>query len=127
MLPARTVRVLALLSAVVLLLFGAMKFLGGEMVRQEFEQHWGYPAWFAYVTGVLELTAGGLLLVPRVRFHGAILASFIMLGAVVTHLRVPEVGLLPLALVVLGCSAAVAWTLRHGPVPADDEASAAGA
>lgn len=44
---------------------------------------WGYPDWFHYLTGALELTAAALL-ISRYRLFGAILGACVMTGAVST-------------------------------------------
>lgn len=48
----------------------------------------GIGQWFRYVTGILEIGGGLLLLVPRVQAVGASLLTAVMLGAVTTHLFV---------------------------------------
>lgn len=61
----------------------------------------GIGQWFRYVTGILEIGGGVLLLVPRVQAFGAALLSAVMLGAVATHLVVlHNAPSLPLALLV---------------------------
>ena len=49
-------------------------------------RHWGYPAWFRIMIGVLELSAVVLLLLGRTAAFGAILIIVVMLGAWATHL-----------------------------------------
>jgi len=69
----------------------------------------GIGQWFRYVTGILEIGGGVLLLVPRVQAVGAALLSTVMVGAVATHLFVlhnapsmPLVLLVGLAFVLVG-------------------------
>jgi len=69
----------------------------------------GIGQWFRYVTGILEIGGGVLLLVPRVQAVGAALLSTVMVGAVATHLFVlhnapsmPLVLLVGLAVVLVG-------------------------
>lgn len=95
----------------VMLAMGASKLLTPETARAEFV-HWGYPAWFARVVGITELVGAMLVLWPGMRFFGAILLAGVLLGAVVTHLRVPEVGFLPLAVPLLALASLVAWRTR---------------
>lgn len=45
---------------------------------------WGYPTWFHYVTGFLELAAAVLLWVAAWRFWGALLGAAVMLAAAAT-------------------------------------------
>ena len=49
-------------------------------------RHWGYPAWFRVLIGILELTAVLLLALGRTAAFGAIIIIVVMLGAWVTHL-----------------------------------------
>jgi putative oxidoreductase len=48
----------------------------------------GVGQWFRYVTGLVELTGAGLILIPKTRVIGAGLLAATMLGAIVTHLFV---------------------------------------
>ena len=41
-----------------------------------------------YATGIAELVAAILLLIPRTSFFGALLAFFIMIGAIATHVLI---------------------------------------
>ncbi len=45
---------------------------------------WGYPAWFHYVTALLELTAAVLLIGAASRPHGAALGALVMAAATLT-------------------------------------------
>jgi uncharacterized membrane protein YphA (DoxX/SURF4 family) len=47
---------------------------------------WGYPAWFAYFIGGLEMLAAILLLVPQVAPYAACTLVAVMLGALYTVL-----------------------------------------
>ncbi len=62
----------------------------------------GYPVTFMKLTGGLELLGGIGLLVPRVRKWAALGLVGLMLGAVATHIRVPEtLGMLPMPLLTM--------------------------
>lgn len=105
----RSVRVVASVMAAVFAFFGAMKFIGGELVQAQFAA-WGYPGWFAYVTGALEIAAAVLLAFGAMRFYGAVLGAVVMVGAAITHLKEPEIGLLPIGIPLLvGCL----WVAMH--------------
>ncbi len=68
-------------------------------------------------TGVLELAVAVLLLVPRTRAVGAVLALGVMGGAIVSHLAVLGLGgMFPLA-VVLFVLAGVLVVLHHDELP----------
>ena len=41
-----------------------------------------------FATGIAELVAGILLLIPKTSFFGALLAFFIMIGAIATHVLI---------------------------------------
>ena len=45
---------------------------------------WGFPPWFATVTGVIELGGAILLLVPRIAPYSAALLITVMVGALYT-------------------------------------------
>lgn len=109
----KLVRIVSYLVAGVLLLMGGMKLMDPAMTTMKFAG-WGYPAWFGFLTGILEMAAAGLLVFRRTSFAGAVLAAVIMLGGLVTHARVPEVGMAPLAVMLLAGAAFVAW--RRMPV-----------
>jgi uncharacterized membrane protein YphA (DoxX/SURF4 family) len=49
---------------------------------------WGYPAWFRFLVGAIELACAVLLVVPdrRLRFVGATALVFVLTGAVTTHI-----------------------------------------
>jgi hypothetical protein len=72
----------------------------------------GLGQWFRYVTGVIEVTSGILLLVPSAAIYGALLLIPTMLGAIAINLFVVPAS--PVApLVLLLAAAAVAWVRRH--------------
>jgi uncharacterized membrane protein YphA (DoxX/SURF4 family) len=52
----------------------------------------GLGDWFRYLTGLIQCTAGLLLLVPRTTKAGAALAGCTMAGAVAVHLFVLDTG-----------------------------------
>lgn len=72
---------------------------------------WGYPDWFHYITAILELAAGLLLLRAVTRPFGATLGALVMAAAVLTtlmnadydHSVAPSIVLL-VSLIVLGLS-----------------------
>ncbi len=64
---------------------GASKLAGLPMHVENFAR-WGYPGWFMYVTGAVELAGAAALVLPRVSSLGAVLLGCTMIGAVITHL-----------------------------------------
>ena len=78
---------------------------------------WGYPGWFHYITAILELAAGLLLIRAISRPYGAGLGGLVMAAASLTtllnadydHAVAPSIVLL-VSLVVLSLSLAVRRT-----------------
>ena len=71
-------------------------------------RHWGYPAWFRILIGIVELSAVGCLLSGRWAALGAMMIATVMLGAMGTHIvfdngrhLTSEVVPLTLAIIVL--------------------------
>jgi len=96
--------------AVMFLMAGGSKLAGVPAMVSLFDAI-GIGQWFRYVTGVIEITSGIALLVPRVAVFGALLLIPTMLGAIVTNVFVvPASPVMPL-LLLLGASA-VAWARR---------------
>jgi putative oxidoreductase len=67
-------------------LAGMAKFQGDAWQRMFTE--WGYPVWFSFVIGGLEVTGAFLILVPRLTSYAAMLLIAVMLGALGTELFV---------------------------------------
>ncbi|GAA4062043.1 DoxX family protein [Nonomuraea soli] len=76
---------------------------------------WGYPPWFRFAVGALELACAVLLVIPRrrARFLGAAGLVFVLTGAVTTHIvshdPVQESLSAPIHLVVAGVIALLNW------------------
>lgn len=65
-------------------LIGAIvNWVAPKKVREDY-QRWGYPAWFHYITSVLELGASIFIAIPSFKLYGAALGSLVMLAAAVT-------------------------------------------
>jgi len=80
----RTVRILATILGVVLLVGGVSKLAGQAMQVTHFAG-WGLPHWFLLLTGTFETAGGALLIVPATTPLGSLVLSTIMVGAVWTH------------------------------------------
>ncbi|MEM9607243.1 MAG: MauE/DoxX family redox-associated membrane protein [Actinomycetota bacterium] len=81
-------RILTWALGLFLLSAGVAKFTTGH-VFQYIEHQSGVDIFYPYVnhlTGVAEIIAGALILVPRTRLAGGLLASGVLLGAVAFHL-----------------------------------------
>lgn len=77
---------------------GLFNALGTSATRQGFVR-WGYPSWWCYVTGVLEIVAAALIAVPATRGAGLVAGSLIIVAAIATIVRQREFShLAPLAL-----------------------------
>ena len=71
----------------------------------------GLGQWFRYVTGVIEVTSGIVLLVPSAAIFGALLLIPTMLGAITTNVFIAHASpVIPLLLLL--AAAAVAWARR---------------
>ena len=93
-LPAATgkgrLMTLWILSGLVALLFvgaGGAKLAGAAVMVDLFAKV-GLGQWFRYFTGLLEVTAGIGLLIPRYAFYAAVLLAIVMVGAVIAHVTV---------------------------------------
>lgn len=80
----------------------------------------GAEPWGRIGSGVVELIASILLLIPRTGLHGGLLAAAVMVGAIGSHLTklgivVQDDGgtLFGMAIVVLASSLTVAWLRRR--------------
>ena len=81
---------------VVAAFFGAGVFdaIGTSTTRSDFVR-WGYPSWWCYVTGALEIVTAALVASPGTRGVGLILGAVVIAAAAVTILRQREYSHLP--------------------------------
>ncbi|MFN2350286.1 MAG: DoxX family protein [Thioalkalivibrio sp.] len=101
-------RIVSWVLALIFLLSGGAKLVGLEFEIEAFTR-WGYPLWFMYLAGALEVIGGIALLVPRVSaLASAGLAAF-MIGAVATHVVHTEWAMLVVALAIMLTAAWRAW------------------
>ena len=91
---------------------GGSKLMGSHSQVEHFAQ-WGYPLWFLYLTGFIEVGGGICLFIPKAQFYGIVVLSITMVGAALTHLRAHEMTAFPVPLVLLGLLIMLAWTMRH--------------
>ncbi|GEM_PF-4639973 len=75
---------------------GIRKFDSEGFWSNSFLETWGFPLWFMYLIGVLELVAGVLLLVPKLRHLGSAVLALVMLGALLTRSIFAVINGLPL-------------------------------
>jgi putative oxidoreductase len=110
-------RILPFVLALVFFASGAAKLASLEFEIVAFER-WGYPLWFMYLAGVIEVAGAVLLLSARTRtLASAGLAAF-MIGAVGTHVIHAEWGMLVIASAIMLSAARVAWIGSLERVPA---------
>ncbi len=75
--------VLALALAAFFVVGSISNILAPGSIYEEYLK-WGYPGWFHFVTGALELTTAVLLARERTRLFGAALGFAVMLAALAT-------------------------------------------
>ncbi|MDP4644294.1 MAG: DoxX family protein [Opitutales bacterium] len=109
-------------AAIILFQTLFFKFMGAPESIYIFEQV-GMEPFGRYASGVAELIAAALLLIPRLSWAGAAIALSVMLGAIASHLTVLGIvvqddggTLFVLSLVVTVCSAVVLAVHRHEPL-----------
>jgi DoxX-like protein len=77
---------------------GFFNAIGTSGTQSDFAR-WGYPPWWSYLTGGLEIMSAVLIALPASRIIGLTLAATIIAAAVLTVLRHRDVlHLLPLGL-----------------------------
>jgi uncharacterized membrane protein YphA (DoxX/SURF4 family) len=81
---------LSVLLALMFLAFGVMSLVNNKGQATEGFARFGYPDWFRILIGVLYVAGGLLLLLPRFAWIGSVMLAVIMVGAVVSHIRVEE-------------------------------------
>jgi uncharacterized membrane protein YphA (DoxX/SURF4 family) len=77
----------------------------------------GYPLWFMYLIGCIELLSALLVLVPRVAVVGAGLLTCVMLGAIYSHLTHGEASEITMPVILLIASLALALARTTRPAP----------
>ncbi|GAC1340423.1 MAG: DoxX family protein [Myxococcales bacterium] len=93
-----------------LFLFAGAPKIAGKMAEQ-FGQL-GYPAWFSYFIGAVEIGGALLLLVPRTATVGGALLAATMVGAIATLAKNHHAADSPPAVICLVLAAFVAWERR---------------
>jgi uncharacterized membrane protein YphA (DoxX/SURF4 family) len=94
--------VISLLLAFVFVAAGSAKLRGATSMIELFVG-FGYPIWFMYFTGLLEVAGALLLLLPRLSGIGTVMLICVMLGALVSKMArgQADTAFVPLALLVL--------------------------
>ena len=106
--------ILTAFLTVIFLTAGGTK-LAGLPVQADNFARWGYPGWFMYAVGVVEVGGAVVLLIPRGAGFAALFLCGTMVGAALTHLLHGEMTAAPVPLVLLALVALVGYT-RRAPV-----------
>lgn len=107
----KLVRGASYLLALIFLASGTAKLLGLPFELEAFAR-WGYPLWFMYLTGVLEVAGGIALLWPRFSALASLCLAGLMIGAVATHVMHAEWPMMMLAAGILALAAWRGWVGR---------------
>lgn len=111
----------AIATGILVLVFAASG--GAKLLALPFEleafARWGYPVWFMYLTGVLELAGAAGLLVRRVAWLAAACLAALMLGAIATHLVHAEWAMAVVASAIAALAAWRGWSGWRGSKPAN--------
>jgi len=100
--------ILSGLIALVMLMAGVSKLRGAEEQVKGFAAM-GYPTWFLYVTGVIEVVGAILLFIPKTAVFGVLLLGATMVGAVISLLKMGDVGHAPIPFVFLVVIGIIGW------------------
>jgi putative oxidoreductase len=119
----RTLSHFKVITAWVLSVVLAVGFLGAggsKLAAQPFQvqlfQTLGFPGWFMYATGSLEIAGAIALLIPRYAVVGAIVIICVMLGALASLVTHAQMSLLAPTVLLLVLAAAVGY-LRGWRLP----------
>jgi uncharacterized membrane protein YphA (DoxX/SURF4 family) len=107
--------VISLLLALVFVAAGGAK-LRGDASMIELFVSFGYPIWFMYVTGLLELIGAALLLPPRSSGIGSVLLICVMFGALVSKMAHGQADTAFVPLALLGLLLALGSLRRWSPL-----------
>ena len=86
--------------------------LAADQMHVEGFARWGYPVWFMYLTGALEVACAIGLWISRTRALAALGLVGVMLGAIFTHLTHGEAAMVAPASVLLALATALSWMRR---------------
>lgn len=103
-----------LVTTLITLIFvasGGAKLLGLEFELDAFER-WGYPIWFMYLTGIIEVAAGSAIWIKPLRFIASVGLNGVMIGAMTTHLVNSEWPMLGVALAIFLLTLSYTWRLK---------------
>ena len=84
--------VLGSLLALVFLGAGIGKLAGASFIVDSFIR-WGYPYWFVYPVGLIEIVGAAGLMARNLSFHASAALGFVMLVAFGTHISAEQYGM----------------------------------
>lgn len=84
-----TISIIGYVVPAVFILAGGAKLAQAKMMKDNFAKY-GYPDWLLRVVGLGEVVGGVLLLIPSLAIFGATGLTFVMVGAVITHVMSDE-------------------------------------
>lgn len=105
------IAIFSIVLSLVFLLSGVAKLAGLAFEIAAFER-WGYPLWFMYTIGALEVAGAIGLLIRRTSALAGSSLGLMMIGAVATHFRHAEFGMLVVAIIFSALSIIRAWIGR---------------
>jgi uncharacterized membrane protein YphA (DoxX/SURF4 family) len=105
------IKTTSLLLALIFLASGLAKLASLEFELVAFER-WGYPIWFMYLIGAVEVIGGLGLLIQRFSAAAAAALAVMMIGAIGTHVIHSEWGMLAAASLIFVMSAVRAYLGR---------------
>jgi uncharacterized membrane protein YphA (DoxX/SURF4 family) len=100
--------VLSVLLAALFVFAGSGKLVGVERMAATFASA-GYPVWFRYLIGIVEVACGITLLIPKYAIDAASVLIIVMLGALLTTIFLIDNSVIPplITLLALGGVAAL--------------------
>jgi putative oxidoreductase len=104
-------KAISILLALIFLASGLAKLASLEFELVAF-QRWGYPIWFMYLIGTLEVAGGIGLVVQRLSAAAGAALALMMVGAIGTHIVHSEWGMLAVASLIFLMSTARAYLGR---------------
>jgi putative oxidoreductase len=119
----KAVWTLMVLLGLAFLMSGGMKLTGPEAMVANFAR-WGYPAWFLYFIGLVEVVGAISLFVPRLTAYVAAELGGIMVGATITHLMFDPPAHAGAPAMLLGLLFVVGWARRPDFLRKRDELKA---
>jgi uncharacterized membrane protein YphA (DoxX/SURF4 family) len=104
-------KAISILLALIFVASGLAKLASLEFELVAFER-WGYPIWFMYLIGTIEVVGGIGLIIQRFSAAAGAALALMMIGAIGTHMIHSEWGMLAAASLIFLISAVRAYLGR---------------